>query len=250
MAVKAPRLGDIAEVANAIQLAAAPGGKGLGRTVLFIGAGASKSAGIPLVPDMAQQLVIKLATAKRAPADVLKSAEAAYGWLSAGRGIPDCRIGEAPKDGGRDNRAIDWSRVYDMLFSDHYKTPDHAREIFSEFVNRAEGKINWAHLCLGELVKQKLVSTVITTNSTNWHWLALFAPGCSRSSATVLNRSREFAGVTSPAIDRVARLAPHISLTQLSARTGRTTRQRSDNCRDRIPVPGASRIRCSRIRRA
>jgi hypothetical protein len=68
LATKEPRLGDIAELANAIQLAApAAGSKGLGRTVFFIGAGASKSAGIPLVPEMAQQLVVKLATAKRAP---------------------------------------------------------------------------------------------------------------------------------------------------------------------------------------
>jgi len=164
MTDREPRLGNIAEVANAIQLATASDSKGLGRTIFFIGAGCSKSAGIPLVLEMAQQLLIRLAKAKRAPPDALKSADDAYHWLSPNRGIPDCRIGDAPKDGSADTREIDWSRVYDVLFADHYKTPDHAREIFSDFVDQAEGRVNWAHLCLGELVKQKLVSTVITTN--------------------------------------------------------------------------------------
>jgi tetratricopeptide (TPR) repeat protein len=164
MADREPRLGDIAEIANAIQLAAGGDNKGPGRSVFLTGAGCSKSAGIPLVPDMAQQLVLRLAKAKRAPTDALNNADGAYRWLSPNRGIPDCRIGEPPKNGGTDAREIDWPRVYDVLFADHYKTPDHAREIFSDFVDQAEGRINWAHLCLGELVKQKLVSTVITTN--------------------------------------------------------------------------------------
>jgi len=159
-----PRLGNISEIASAIQLAAANDSKSLGRTVFFIGAGCSKSAGIPLVPSMAQQLTLKLANAKRAPPEALKSAEDAYRWLSPNRGIPDCRIGEQLKKEEADKRQIDWSRVYDVLFAEHYKTPDHAREIFSDFVDQAEGRINWAHLCLGELVKQRLVSTVITTN--------------------------------------------------------------------------------------
>ena len=112
---------------------------------------------------MAQQLVVRLAEAKRAPTDSLQTADEAYRWL-CGKGFRDCRTGEAPKDDSTDARPIDWSRVYDVLFAEYYKAPDHAREIFSEFVEQSDGRINWAHLCLGELVKQQLVSTVLTTN--------------------------------------------------------------------------------------
>jgi hypothetical protein len=159
-----PKLGDVSDVANAMQLATPQDGKGLGRTVFFIGAGCSRSAGIPLVPDMAKQLIVRLAKVKRAPEENLKNAEEAYRWLTAGRGFPDCAEGEKPKEGTTDTRVIDWSRAYDTLFADHYKTPDHAREIFSEAVDQSSGRINWAHLCLGELVKQGLVGTVLTTN--------------------------------------------------------------------------------------
>jgi tetratricopeptide (TPR) repeat protein len=163
MAEREPKLGKVADVANAIQLAAVSEERGLGRTVFLIGAGCSYSAGIPLVPKMAQHLAIQLARAKRASPEISDAAQA-YRWLTSGKGFPDCQTGEAPKDGAADARPIDWSRVYDVLFAEYYKTPDHAREIFSHFVDQSAGKINWAHLCLGELVKQRLVSTVLTTN--------------------------------------------------------------------------------------
>ena len=112
---------------------------------------------------MARELIIKLATALQGPASALADPEIAYRWLLQGGKISDCQIGERPKDIA-DNREIDWPRVYDMLFAEHYNTPDDAREIFSQFVDSADGRVNWAHLCLGELAKQKLLSTVITTN--------------------------------------------------------------------------------------
>lgn len=164
MASKEPRIGNVGEVATAIRLAAGRDKSALGRTVFLIGAGCSKSAGIPLVPDMARDLVVQLATALQGSASALSDPDSAYRWLLQSGKIADCQMGKRPKAGASDDRAIDWSRVYDVLFADHYKTPDHAREIFSQFVQRAEGNINWTHLCLGELVKQRLVSTVITTN--------------------------------------------------------------------------------------
>jgi tetratricopeptide (TPR) repeat protein len=164
VASKEPRIGNIGEVATAIRLAAGKDNVVLGRTVFLIGAGCSKSAGIPLVSEMARELIIKLATALQGPASALTDPEIAYRWLLQGGKISDCQIGERPREITADNRAIDWPRVYDMLFAEHYNTPDDAREIFSQFVDSADGRINWAHLCLGELAKQKLVSTVITTN--------------------------------------------------------------------------------------
>jgi tetratricopeptide (TPR) repeat protein len=164
VASKEPKIGNIGEVASAIRLAASQDKSALGRTVFLTGAGCSKSAGIPLVPDMARDLVAKLAAALQGPGSAPSDPENAYRWLLQGGKISDCQIGERPKDSSTDNRAIDWSRVYDAVFAEHYNTPDDAREIFSRFVESAEGRINWAHLCLGELAKQRLVSTVITTN--------------------------------------------------------------------------------------
>jgi tetratricopeptide (TPR) repeat protein len=164
VASKEPKIGNIGEVASAIRLAASQDKSALGRTVFLIGAGCSKSAGIPLVPDMARDLVVKLAAALHGSGSAPSDPEGAYRWLLQGGKISDCQIGERPKDGTGDSRAIDWSRVYDTLFAEHYNTPDDAREIFSQFVEGADGRVNWAHLCLGELAKQRLVSTIITTN--------------------------------------------------------------------------------------
>jgi tetratricopeptide (TPR) repeat protein len=164
VAVREPRLGEIAEVASAIQLASARDAKGLGRTVFFIGAGCSRSAGIPTVPDIARHMAADLAKSKRAPPDALKDSLQTYHWLTANKIIPECKPDDPPPKDGKPDGAIDWFKVYDTLFEKHYRGPDYAREIFSEFVDKAGGCINWAHLCLGELTKQRLVSTVITTN--------------------------------------------------------------------------------------
>jgi len=55
-----------------MRLAAGRENVGLGRTVFLIGAGCSKSAGIPLVPDMAHDLVVKLAAALHGPGECAK----------------------------------------------------------------------------------------------------------------------------------------------------------------------------------
>lgn len=158
------RLGSIADVANALRMASADDANSLGRAVLFLGAGCSVSAGIPLVPNIAKLLVQRLAEKAKSPAESRKDGEAAYRWL-AGKGlIRDCFVGTPVSGETNENRAIDWFRVYDVAFSDHFNTPDDARERFSEIVDAAGDKINWAHLCVGELVRQRFVSTVMTTN--------------------------------------------------------------------------------------
>jgi tetratricopeptide (TPR) repeat protein/NAD-dependent SIR2 family protein deacetylase len=164
MAAKDPEIGQVSDVANAVRMASADDGKGLGRVVFFIGAGCSISAGIPLVRDMARTLVRRLAVKSNAPEIIVKDASEAYRWLAGKKQIRDCFrqiLKEPPPDSVPE---IDWFRVYDAAFSDHFNTPDDARELFSEFVDAAGGKINWAHLCLGELVRKRLVSTVLTTN--------------------------------------------------------------------------------------
>ena len=158
------RLGTIADVANAVRMASARDANALGRAVFFVGAGCSVSAGIPLVPDMARSLVQRLAINAVAPENITSSPESAYRWLVAKRQIRDCFVENLTEGHAGDDRAIDWFRVYDAAFSDHFNTPDDAREVFSQFVDSAGGRINWTHLCLGELVRQRLASTVITTN--------------------------------------------------------------------------------------
>ncbi len=144
-------------------MAAADNDNALGRTVFFIGAGCSASAGIPLASDIAKALALRLAAKMQAEETNRTNAVVAYRWLASSKIIRDCCAGELPT-GGADTREIDWPRVYDALFDEHYTVPDEVRTIFSEFVETAGGNVNWAHLCLGELVKRKLVSTVITTN--------------------------------------------------------------------------------------
>jgi NAD-dependent SIR2 family protein deacetylase len=164
MAAKDPETGQILDVANAVRMASADDSKRLGRVVFFIGAGCSVSAGIPLVQDMARTLVGRLAVKSKAPETILKDASAAYRWLASNNEMPDC-FRQIAKEASPDSEPeIDWFRVYDAAFSKHFNTPDDARELFSEFVDAAGGKINWAHLCLGELVRKRLVSTVLTTN--------------------------------------------------------------------------------------
>ncbi|HEY4921183.1 MAG TPA: tetratricopeptide repeat protein [Xanthobacteraceae bacterium] len=159
--VREPRIGDVAEVAKAIRMASADDGKRLGRTIFFIGAGCSSSARIPLAAGMAQTLIVRFATTMSAPSTALAGYNEAYRWLAENKHVRDCRGGDPNK---LDARPVEWPRVYEVLFGDHYTTPDDVREIFSEIVDKAGGFINWAHLCLGELVRRRIVSTVITTN--------------------------------------------------------------------------------------
>src|SRR5579863_2774129 len=122
-------------------MASARDANALGRAVFFVGAGCSVSAGIPLVPDMARSLVQRLAINAVAPENITSSPESAYRWLVAKRQIRDCFVENLTEGHAGDDRAIDWFRVYDAAFSDHFNTPDDAREVFSQFVDSAGGRI-------------------------------------------------------------------------------------------------------------
>jgi tetratricopeptide (TPR) repeat protein len=50
------------------------------------------------------------------------------------------------------------------MFGIYYTAPDDVRDLFASLVEEANGAINWAHLCLGELVARRFASTVLTTN--------------------------------------------------------------------------------------
>ena len=58
----------------------------------------------------------------------------------------------------------DWGALYTYLFAEHLKSPNQQREIISRIIEEREYGMNWAHACLGALVQQRYVHTVLTTN--------------------------------------------------------------------------------------
>ena len=133
--------------------AADPDREGTGAVVL-IGAGCSRTAGIPLAGDIAQSMAKRLARRFNAGDAQCESADDALTWLMAqGEMEPD----EA--DGRRD-----WGYRYAELFTRHFTADGVQRDIIRAAVAQGEGRINWAHVCLGELVDKHYVHTVLTTN--------------------------------------------------------------------------------------
>lgn len=147
--------GTIPEVVRSLQRAKAEAlsqNRPLARAIFFTGAGCSRSAGVPLAAEIAQSLAPQLADTY----DILKtdSADEAIAALMSADHFANCMT-----DG-----KVDWYKVYDECFAEHYRTPDHARSIFKRAIEGSYTGINWAHLCIGELVARSYCSTVITTN--------------------------------------------------------------------------------------
>ncbi|WP_287747551.1 SIR2 family protein [Methylobacterium sp.] len=126
----------------------------LGKVIFLIGAGCSISAGVPGAVEIGRRMTREVARrlGRGSPGD---DAETAYRALVRDEFLSPA---EGPAGG------IDWYRVYDEMFRRHYAAPDDSRALFGAVVEEAKGAINWAHLCLGELVARRLVSTVLTTN--------------------------------------------------------------------------------------
>lgn len=167
-----PRLVDVEHVANALERAwdIAPE---RGRAVFLIGAGCSVSAGIPAAAGVARHAAIKLAYAYsrrktegrfEADTDNLSDAaeldrigRAALEWL-----LDDGRVlGDLPRT---DADEPDWAALYLYFFENHLLSSNEQRDLISEVVALAGDRLNWAHACLGELVEQRFVHSVLTTN--------------------------------------------------------------------------------------
>lgn len=157
-----PNRDHLRDLANAMRRDFSPGKSpgGIGRTVLLTGAGCSVSAKIPLAKDIAQELVCKLS--------------AAYGLSEEGCDSPELSLkklveagyfqlpeGNATNEG---RAAASWSAVYDQIFSSHYNSPKEVHRIFSDIFDKNGRRINWTHICIGELVRVGYISTVLTTN--------------------------------------------------------------------------------------
>lgn len=130
-----------------------------GRAIVLLGAGCSASAKIPLAASVAERCICVLAR-RYLPVGAKKSdhceAEEALQLLVA-RGIVPSRYLLASGQG-------DWGALYTYLFAEHLKSPNQQREIISRIIEEREYGMNWAHACLGALVRQRYVHTVLTTN--------------------------------------------------------------------------------------
>lgn len=150
-------IGTVEDIADAMRRDRPKEGSiGLGRTVFLIGAGCSRAAGVPLAREIAQELTVRLAVNYGLVAQDCTSEKQAFASLVTARKYP----GGLTLAGGD----IDWGAVYDHIFAEHYSTPKEVQPLFAEFCDRAEGRINWANICIGELVRLGYISTIVTTN--------------------------------------------------------------------------------------
>lgn len=136
--------------------------EGRGTAMFLVGAGCSKSAGIPLASEIAQKAAIALerdyraADPARAGSALLSNAVEALHALIEGGHVPARFM---PKDG-----TPRWADLYSYVFSEHIKHPNHQRALIASLVDTEKLGLNWSHACLGELVNLRFVHTVLTTN--------------------------------------------------------------------------------------
>lgn len=118
-------------------------------SAFLIGAGCSRSAGIMLAADIARKMVPELAQVLGAPVVDVATPDLALAWLKKERHL---------------SGSCDFGGAYNEIFENYYKSGRKQREIIQEVIQGANEKMNWAHVCLGELVAQHYVHTVLTTN--------------------------------------------------------------------------------------
>ena len=130
-----------------------------GRAIFLVGAGVSASAGIPLAAEVAKECVKILAHRYLSSKDnviIHLTPEAALDKL-----IEASRIPEHYKSS---SLGPNWVGLYTYIFAEHLKSPNHQREVIASIIGEREFSLNWAHSCLGHLVKERYIHTVLTTN--------------------------------------------------------------------------------------
>ena len=160
-AVREPQTGNIQELADAIRKAHRPASDGEhpASVIFLVGAGCSVSAGVPTASDIAKQIIVEAAQDCGAP-KTCKTQTDAFDWIAKNR--PHMFPFALPRV--YDEARIDWSQVYDCLFRSHYSSNDDQRRIFGSLTDPNNIGLNWSHLCIGELVRAGLISTILTTN--------------------------------------------------------------------------------------
>jgi tetratricopeptide (TPR) repeat protein len=135
----------IGDLVQALQRAKGDVAYPCGKAVFLVGAGCSKSAGVPLGSEIVSKCLLELAKSYSNGEVEKASPDEALAWLKTNRQFPE-------------------HGLYGYLFEHHYQDPTDQQRIILEAINSCSGKINWAHLCLGELVNKRYVHTVLTTN--------------------------------------------------------------------------------------
>jgi hypothetical protein len=148
----------VRDLANAMQLAQDKDEKGRGRGIFLIGAGCSVSAGIPMATGVAKHCALQLAKTYSRDVFVGDDADAALNWLIDNKRVK-LHSNQAPKTDG-----THWGALYSYFFEAHFNAPNQQRDIINDLIDKADDKLNWAHACLGELVQQRYVHSVLTTN--------------------------------------------------------------------------------------
>lgn len=123
-----------------------------GNAVFLVGAGASISAGIPSGQALAGRLAVRIAKmlglASGLKEDKTKDHEQAFSALQRAKKVGDARtLGPA------------YGTLFGRLSAAQQR--DFVRTVIRETNQR---QINWAHLAMGELVRQRMVHTLLTTN--------------------------------------------------------------------------------------
>jgi len=145
----APTIRSVADIVRALQRAKTTlENRSWGGVTFLVGAGCSKSAGIPLGEEIARECAIELATSYSNDTFRAATSDEAIAWL---------------RQNGHVAQGGSWSAVYGELFERHYTDPSEQRRIVQAATGKAQG-INWAHVCLGELARQHYVHTILTTN--------------------------------------------------------------------------------------
>ena len=148
MAATAPRIAGIGEIVDQLRLArAAPDGQQGGAMVL-LGAGCSVSAGIPLGRELASDVLCFLAYQMSNQEQIFDDGNNALKYLQDKKfpRLGSCTIDDA----------------YGAAFS--HLSPVRQQEFVGKAIQRGMDKINWTHLALGELVKERFIHTILTTN--------------------------------------------------------------------------------------
>ena len=149
----------------AADLKRTPMNNGPRNNLFLIGAGTSVSAKIPAARDIAKLLILREHNDRYGGITNIKDlfpslpdADKAYEKLISDQVMR----GRSPVQST--SQTVDWSSLYDECFETFCTDSQDVRELFSQLVEYADGAINWSHLVLGELVKEKYCQTVLTTN--------------------------------------------------------------------------------------
>jgi tetratricopeptide (TPR) repeat protein len=125
-----------------------------GGGIVLIGAGCSASAGIPLtlgVVDIAlRRMALRLRLRSKTDLEQLDG-QTVYDLLHNEGLLVNIKSEYGPK-------------LYGEVFGNIFRDATSERTIIREAINKGKDKINWAHLRLGQLVKDGYIHTVLTTN--------------------------------------------------------------------------------------